>query len=180
MVDYRHIIINSSFDGGNTWEGQKDLITDMVFLFSECVFPEMAPSIEDNIELVFQEDYEPGINQWLNNHEPDENRMTHMEISKWMLVDVPQSQSQGGFELLAFYPNPVTDVLSLHVNVDGQSSLSFQILNEMGQLVKTLPTEEMISGTNTVNIDLSSLRAGIYFCSLNNGISQLTRKFIVH
>ena len=63
-VFFRHIVMNSSLDGGNSWNGQIDLNTDIIFSFSECVFPMLAPVVDDIIHVVYQEDYQPGTFEW--------------------------------------------------------------------------------------------------------------------
>lgn len=178
-ADFRHVIINSSFDGGLSWEGQKDLNTDLIFIFSECVFPMMAPVIDEDVHLTFQEDNQPGINQWLNNHPPDENKIDYMQIPKNTLVGTPDNHVQPTFELSAFYPNPTSNTLSFNIILEKPSTLSFSIMNVMGQSVKEYSSKKMRSGNNSTTIDVSNLSEGIYYCSVNDGYFQITRKFVV-
>ncbi len=179
IFDFRHIIINSSFDGGQTWEGQKDLNTETIFIFSECAFPMMAPIIGDYVQVTYQEDSEPGINQWLNNHQPIENKIHHMQIEKDIFVDIPKNRIDFTFELSDCYPNPATNQTMLQLRLEQNTEVSIHIVNIMGQSVKTFPVTEMKSGNNPINIDVSKMTAGVYYCSVEVGQHTMTKKFIV-
>ncbi|MBL4653931.1 MAG: T9SS type A sorting domain-containing protein [Flavobacteriales bacterium] len=59
---YRHIYITKSSDGGCSWSGQVD-VTPLPSTngIGECVFPSLAYDVDDNIHLVYQRDFEPGL-----------------------------------------------------------------------------------------------------------------------
>ncbi|HRX97550.1 MAG TPA: carboxypeptidase regulatory-like domain-containing protein, partial [Bacteroidales bacterium] len=61
IQNYRHIWARGSNDGGITWGNFIDINSDLVFIFSECVFPSCATLTDDNIHLIFMEDNEPGM-----------------------------------------------------------------------------------------------------------------------
>ena len=177
--DYRHVIINSSFDGGVTWEGQKDMNADLVFIFSECVFPMMAPVIGDFVHLTYQEDNEPGIAEWLENHLPVENKIHHMKLDKDIFVGAPEYEQNSQFELSECFPNPASSVLSINLKLHKKATVSIRLLNVLGQVVLETSKVQMDNGKNPLHLDVSNLNSGLYYCVVNVGEQNLTRKFIV-
>lgn len=67
-----------------------------------------------------------------------------------------------GFEYL-IYPNPVKDILHLEFEQPIDSKIC--ITNALGQLVH----EQIISNDRDIQIDVSTLKSGIYFTSLLEG-----------
>ena len=71
-------------------------------------------------------------------------------------------------ETMSLYPNPVHDVL--HVKSLNNSELNYRIMNMNGQVI--------IDGKTKDKIDVSILRAGIYFIEMNDGEDIITKKFM--
>lgn len=74
------------------------------------------------------------------------------------------------------YPNPATT--QVHFNLEGnESGINAVIYNLLGQEVKS---QYVGSNQNRVNIDVTNLQPGIYFCRFSaNGAVVSTEKFIV-
>ncbi len=176
---YRHVIVNSSWDGGTTWQGQKDLNTDLIFIFSECAFPMMAPVIQDKVHVTYMEDPEPGISEWLANHDPIENEIHHMEFPKDFFVGTNENHVETGTQMSACYPNPASGFTMFSLNIQSRSEVTVNVLNVIGQLVKEFPAVEMNKGNHPVNVDVSDLSPGVYYCSVEVDEQRLTQKLIV-
>ncbi len=71
------------------------------------------------------------------------------------------------------YPNPVTDVLTIHLNNGGYDVL--RLLNNIGQVV----ANQSISG-NTMNINMANLPTGIYYLQLTGKDNTITQKIEKH
>lgn len=176
--DFRHIILNRSFDGGNSWVGQIDLNTELVFIFSECVFPMLPPVIDDMVHVTYQEDNEPGINQWLANHGPVENNIDHMMIDKSTLTGIGTHSALSQMEVSAVYPNPSQGDVAVMLSLEKSTAIDIQIFNVMGQQVYSL-SNTYASGKHPIRINISNLDAGVYYLQANAGDQQITRKFIL-
>ena len=62
MANYRHIWLRGSPDGGLSWGNFIDLNQDLIFIYSECVYPALSPFFDfEYFYLTFQEDNEPGL-----------------------------------------------------------------------------------------------------------------------
>ncbi|MDO8898087.1 MAG: T9SS type A sorting domain-containing protein, partial [Bacteroidales bacterium] len=79
----------------------------------------------------------------------------------------------------AAYPNPAADKINFTVNLSQASkNIEVSVHNIAGQLVSN-ETRSLGTGVNTVSIDASNLRSGLYFCTISvNGYKE-TKKVIV-
>jgi hypothetical protein len=67
------------------------------------------------------------------------------------------------------YPNPVKGAI-LNVKLPGNTKGSYRIINMLGQTV--------LKGNSIKEINVSSLKSGMYFIEVNDGEDIMTRKFI--
>ena len=61
------------------------------------------------------------------------------------------------------YPNPAADNFNVAFTLFQTSQVTIDILNELGQVVKSIPTQSLESGIQTLTIDASNLSGGVYF-----------------
>ena len=63
LQNYRHVYVVNSQDGGDNWntEDACDVTPDVAFDGYESVFASMSPRLTDDIELIYQRDFEPGL-----------------------------------------------------------------------------------------------------------------------
>jgi hypothetical protein len=176
---YRHIVANSSWDGGNTWNGQIDLNTDISFIFSECAYPELTPTLGNTLHLVFQEDEYPGIKEWQNNHEYVENHMYYFGVPKDVFVGVEENEIALNFELSQNFPNPARLSTQFNLRLNDKSNVTIHVVNVVGQSVKQLSMGSMDTGNHRITLDVSDLTAGIYYYSVNVDGQIATRKIVV-
>jgi hypothetical protein len=177
---YRHIIANSSFDGGLTWNGMVDLNDDIQFVFSECAFPAMAPIVDNDIYFLFQEDPFPGTYEWPNEQaEPSENNMYFMTIPKSVFVGIEENEAQLNFEISDPYPNPAYVNTMINLRLETHADVTVTMLNMVGQAVKTQHMGGMIAGDHRLTIDVSGLRSGLYYCNIQVDGQSASRKVVV-
>lgn len=179
LLDFRHIVANASFDGGMTWEGQEDLNTDLIFIFSECAFPMLPPVIDEYFHVTYQEDSEPGINGWLANHDPVENHIHYMQIEKEAFVGISDNRLEPLFEVSDCYPNPASSSTMIQINMKQNADINVQVVNIMGQVVQSQKQVNLREGSTNLSIDVNNLSAGIYYCTIESGQNKITRKFVV-
>ena len=75
---------------------------------------------------------------------------------------------------IKIYPNPVNDILTVELpEIIGQTGV-IRILNLSGEVLKI----RKITNATTIQVDLSDLAQGIYFCNYNNEIEFKTIKII--
>jgi hypothetical protein len=76
------------------------------------------------------------------------------------------------------YPNPANDVLNIALSLSGNSNIQFSMVDVLGQKVFE-EKRDIPGGLSTSVEDISFLGSGIYFLNVNDGVSSLTRKFVV-
>ncbi len=178
--NFRHVLVSASYDNGASWEVPVDINTNIMYIFSECVYPATSVNVADKIHIIFQEDNSPGIYEWLTNHDPVENRMVHMEFDKDYFVKVNETSAiTGGVEVSTLYPNPATSGTSFFVRTINQSNVGVIITNTLGQVVQEIGFGIKNPGKNLIDIDVSDLETGLYYCTVKIDYQCFTNKLMV-
>ncbi|MDP3556219.1 MAG: T9SS type A sorting domain-containing protein [Bacteroidota bacterium] len=93
--------------------------------------------------------------------------------------------SPGGFNEVnksdlqfSLYPNPATQTCFVELNLNQTSDLEISVLNYLGQVVKQKNYKSQF-GKSQFEIELTNLKAGIYFVSLKTGNISSTKKLVV-
>ncbi|MEP7170874.1 MAG: two-component regulator propeller domain-containing protein, partial [Bacteroidota bacterium] len=75
-------------------------------------------------------------------------------------------------------PNPFAAFTTLELNLSETKNVSLLITDVMGRIVKTIPINNLQPGKNTIEIDLSELKSGIYLAKINSTENYQTIKLI--
>jgi hypothetical protein len=169
---YRHIFINATVDGGKSWTGIKDLTSDFYFSYSECVFPALAPLVNQKVNVVLQEDFTPGTGSG------EEAFMDFIEFPKEYFVGTPETKEMSSFRVSECRPNPAGNTTTLLVRLERPADLRVTLSSAIGQSVRNFDLGET-SGEVPVTLDLTGVQKGIYFLTVNAGGEKITRKVIV-
>lgn len=76
-------------------------------------------------------------------------------------------------------PNPASGVTRFEVSLDQPSDVRVNVTNMIGQTVLSLPVQKMNKGNNPVSLDVSGLKPGVYFYTVEAGSQAVTKKMIV-
>ncbi len=91
-------------------------------------------------------------------------------------VSVPDyDPNQMKTELLDVYPNPASEEITIRIPEKIENS-SLEIFNISGKLIQTIDLKDFTG--NTVNINVSSLKSGVYFISLSGDQYRKSGKFV--
>ncbi|NOQ71384.1 MAG: Omp28-related outer membrane protein [Crocinitomix sp.] len=77
------------------------------------------------------------------------------------------------------YPNPASDFINLTIELQEASSVSIEVVNMLGAVVSTIETQNLASGTNYNELDLSNLTEGVYFVKTTVNETVDMQKIIV-
>lgn len=81
---------------------------------------------------------------------------------------------------LTVYPNPFRDDCNVQFKLDKESYVSFNVLDQKGQLIQTLvDNERMSEGNHQLRFDSRDLPKGIYFGRLQTGTHVETVKMVI-
>ncbi|MBT3208470.1 MAG: T9SS type A sorting domain-containing protein [Bacteroidetes bacterium] len=81
------------------------------------------------------------------------------------IIGTPENPEFAKIELKVF-PNPASDKISLSFSSEKSDRAEIGIFDESGKLVKNLVTNKLAQGENKVDVKLTGLSNGIYFCRL--------------
>ena len=77
------------------------------------------------------------------------------------------------------YPNPANQSIQIDCEMSENTQAQIQVYDNIGQLVKNMTNIELHEGTQTLNVDVSDLPAGMYFCALQSNEWQTVKKFVI-
>ncbi len=118
---------------------------------------------------------------WVSNNQSD----SIYQVS----VDMPQItdvNTVGANELeISLYPNPVTESVTMNINIDKNTEVNIAIYNSQGQIIKQVVSDNLSMGNhsftwNCVSDNNSQVSSGIYFCKMVDGANNIvSNKFLV-
>ena len=76
------------------------------------------------------------------------------------------------------FPNPIIDRLSLVVKMDKTADAKIVIYDELGRKVGKEHTQKVYFGENTIAVNISDYKSGIYFVSLTIDNKTITKQII--
>lgn len=155
---YFRLFGNMSIDGGTTWSGTQQILTDVMNTYDEMVYCQVIPYIYSDAEgeylwLCYQNDQEQGTcvqddeTVWDNNFYRAVKIYTHyLDVEDNTMTVAP---------MINVYPNPAQGSFNVKLN----NASDVKIFNTVGQLVKSY------NDATELNVNLE---AGVYFVNAGN------------
>jgi hypothetical protein len=172
LQNYRHVYVVNSQDGGDNWntEDACDVTPDVAFDGYESVFASMSPRLTDDIELIYQRDFEPGLHVRGDEDPVDINDIVHLRIPIADLgdctdldfedvVDVTEAFEPGDVQL---FPNPASTQVELVIDRPGSHFVRVVDLN--GRENMAWNTTAMLE-----RVGLQALSSGMYLVEVSQG-----------
>jgi uncharacterized protein (DUF1501 family) len=80
------------------------------------------------------------------------------------------------FALEDCFPNPVKDKTTFRFKINATNHVLLNLMDEKGQLIRTVTDKTYSPGEHTIEADLSGLPSGIYIYQLKSGFYKKTKK----
>jgi len=81
---------------------------------------------------------------------------------------------------LSIYPNPSSSNVNISFNLSEKQTVSVQVVDMLGRVVETIPSQQYATGENTVTIGNKAVyQAGIYFANITIDGQQISKKIIM-
>lgn len=77
------------------------------------------------------------------------------------------------------YPNPSSDMTRITLSLKSISSVSYEVINKLGQVIQTANYDKLSVGNHDIDINLKNMSAGIYFYTVTSGDFMESGKIIV-
>ena len=153
------VFCNMSLDGGNTWLGTQQVITDFMNTFDEMVYGQVIPYLYQDAQgeylwYCYQNDDDAGTFVQSDEDEPEDNMYRAVKVYV-NYMDGVEDNIMTVATTINVYPNPAQG--SFNVTLNNESNVN--IYNTVGQLVKTF------NNVKEVNVNLES---GVYFVNADN------------
>lgn len=81
---------------------------------------------------------------------------------------------------VSIYPNPVSTQATVSFDVEGTSSVSYQVFDLTGRLVMKQDLGRMTEGSHEIQVNTSELSTGSYILRLTQGVRNSSVKFLVY
>ena len=177
--NYRHIYGRMSLDGGANWSDFLDLQKSIVHNFHECVYPTVSPTSNNNLDLIYQQDDEPGLAVRGDADPYGDNTIVHVSIPKTDFGVGIRELEQMGFTFEQAFPNPCTDFSVVKAQLQKTGSLKLELRDMTGRLLFESPEKYQGPGEYSFRMDVKDLTPGMYFYTLTVSGKSISDKLIV-
>ena len=172
LQNYRHLYVVHSTDNGATWNTETacNLTPDLDYDGFESVFGSISPDVDEDLEIIYQRDFEPGLHVRGDLDPVDLNDIVHIrvptadleecddiEFIDWVGIDEPFEEGD-----VTLYPNPATT--NVQLVIDRPGSHSVRLLDLGGRILMNFQTTSMVQ-----DINVSDLASGVYLVEVVQG-----------
>lgn len=111
-----------------------------------------------------------------NNSSGDVIKTTSLDITENTSIGIDETVVHGGFDV---FPNPANDIINVSFYLYEMASVSAEIFDINGRLVKQTITENLYPGRHELKFNAhGDMEAGIYFIRLNDGKNVYSKKVV--
>jgi hypothetical protein len=160
------------------WSEFRFVTDDLIHIFDECVYPQIATHSDDNIYMMYNIDPSPGC-AVDDDHEYNQNKEVWAIINKDELIGIEDNKTFSVDQVSQNAPNPCSDRTVVKVELKNSATLGLSVYDLMGKEVILVPQRDAVSGSQLINIDVSSLSPGVYIYSVFANGEKVSRKLIV-
>ncbi len=111
---------------------------------------------------------------------PDTMFVDYVRVYQTSVTSSISTQKKDAFSLEQIYPNPFSSTATISYNIPSKSLVSLKIFDLNGRVVSTIVSEEMQAGKYTREWNATSFSDGVYYCKLQAGTFEETKKIILH
>jgi hypothetical protein len=183
---YWHIYLMASEDGGASWTEPFDMINEEIseagdlFDVVEASFPHMARKVDDQMHLVYQRDFRPGLSVNGDEDDPETQDIIYAAIDVAELGIIVDNTKELEKSLSwNLYPNPAIENVFMDFELDQSAEVQLEVVNMIGSLLRSEDLGQLTSGYHQQMLDLDGLTPGIYLLRLNVDGESVSRKLVV-
>lgn len=89
------------------------------------------------------------------------------------------SVSKGNLTLLAAFPNPANNEISINFGLNQSSKVEVEIYDLTGKVINTIKLDNLEAGNHITKVNTSSLSSGVYMYSIKSENAKMFSKFTV-
>lgn len=183
---YRQTYLLESKDVGTTWSAPYPTVNEETISpdfadfidFIEAVYPCLPRRIGDKVQMIYQQDFEPGLSQSGDMDDPGDNQINYVVIDKANIgltstkeIDLPET-------MIRISPNPTSDVLNIDYVLNQTSDIRVSFFDLLGQKVLDYSFGKKTAGNHRETLNPEGLKTGVYFVRIQADKKAVTRKVI--
>ncbi len=179
--NYKHIWARAYNGTTESWGDFYDLTSDIVHIFDECIYPQLALNSDDNIYYFYNADLTPGL-ALDEDHAYEENRQIFASLEKTYFglpVGVGEINENQAIVVSQNYPNPASESTSFRITMEETGHVRVEVSNITGQVVQSFDQGSLNAGDHVIRLDLSDLHAGTYFYTVITDQYIVSKQMII-
>jgi len=180
--NFRHMWGRAKFHDKGVWTDMIDLNSNILYMFYEFAFSNMAKQvINNNLHVIYQTSTQPGSAVQVTTIAVHDNSYEHrvIPVSTFWPTGIGNNQGISRNEVSQNFPNPAHGLTSFNVSLDKPANVVIEVSNIMGQKVMVMDKGVVNSGAQKFSVDCSQLNSGIYFYTVKINGESYTHKMIV-
>lgn len=80
---------------------------------------------------------------------------------------------------ISMYPNPTANEVTISFDLNKQETVSVNIYDMSGKLVKTIPVQQLTQGSYDLTIETTELNSGVYFTNISTAQFNKTYRLVI-
>jgi uncharacterized delta-60 repeat protein len=108
-----------------------------------------------------------------------DNDTWKMTLAKYLNEGMasPTEEERIGIKNIELFPNPTSEILNVHLQLEAVENISAQLLDASGKLVQPLPALDQLAGEHILQIPVQALPPGTYYLTLRAGKALVAYSF---
>jgi hypothetical protein len=173
---HQPFVVRTAVGDPTTWEPAKPLYnaathSDLgIGAFEECYFATMAQHVDNNMHVLYQQDFASGLNLRTTAAEAaQENSITYIAypIDSLQFTGIKNITRPANVDF-TLAPNPAFDLTRVIVDMQASAKASIAVYDVAGMQVATKQVQ-LNQGKQSIEINTATLPQGIYFVKLQTG-----------
>jgi hypothetical protein len=105
-----------------------------------------------------------------------------LDLAIFPVIDIStglNSVSKGNLTLLAAFPNPANNDITINFGLNQSSKVEIEIYDVTGKMVNSIKLDNLEAGNHSSKINTSNLNAGVYMYSVKSDNAKMFSKFTI-
>jgi thiol-disulfide isomerase/thioredoxin len=98
-------------------------------------------------------------------------------IHNFFLVGI--NETNATVSSMEVFPNPASENVQLNYELTKNSDVTLNLVNTLGQSVRTIAMGEIAAGKQTATVPVADLKAGVYFIQLTTAEGVISRRVVI-
>ncbi|MBK0403284.1 T9SS type A sorting domain-containing protein [Adhaeribacter sp. BT258] len=146
----------------------------------ENVFPSVHHFVGTDglLHTTWMSDDKPGMTLGRDLDPEKENSIMYMAFEVEKLLGTKKKDMTAFVNEIKAYPNPTSGKIAINVDLKKSANVKVRVTNIMGQEVATVEAGKLVTGKNTVSVDMSNFANGVYLYTVSSEDFTVTNRIV--